>query len=195
MIGKLKGMIDSYGEDFIILDVQRRRLSGALLGAHPAGAAGAGRGRDARDRDPCARGPDPAVRLSVATASANGSGCCRPCRASAPRWRSRCSARSSRADLASAIAMGDKAAIRRAPGVGPKVAERIVTELKDKAPAYSDLDPGDDPPSGRVRDKRAPQPVRDAVSALVNLGYGQPQAAAAIAAASAKRARARNRAA
>ena len=44
-------------------------------------------------------------------------------------------------DLASAIAMGDKAAIARAPGVGPKVAERLVIELKDKAPAYSDLDP------------------------------------------------------
>ena len=45
------------------------------------------------------------------------------------------------ADLASAIAMRDKATVARAPGVGPKVAERIVTELKDKAPAYADLDP------------------------------------------------------
>src|SRR3569833_2267394 len=42
-------------------------------------------------------------------------------------------------DLASAIAMGDTAAIRRAPGVGPKEAERLVIELKDKAPAYTDL--------------------------------------------------------
>ena len=37
--------------------------------------------------------------------------------------------------------------------------------------------------SGALEDKRAPQPISDAVSALVNLGYGQPQAAAAIAAA------------
>jgi Holliday junction DNA helicase RuvA len=88
------------------------------------------------------------------------------------------------ADLASAIAIGDKAAIKRAPGVGPKVAERIVTELKDRAPAYSALDPAVIRLSGAVNDKRAPQPVLDAVSALVNLGYGQPQAAAAIAAAS-----------
>ena len=88
------------------------------------------------------------------------------------------------ADLASAIAMGDKATIRRAPGVGPKVAERIVTELKDKAPAYAALDPAVIRLSGAVAEKRAPQPVIDAVSALVNLGYGQPQAAAAIAAAS-----------
>ena len=94
-------------------------------------------------------------------------------------------------ELASAIAMGDKAAIKRAPGVGPKVAERIVIELKDKAPAYSDLDPAVIRLSGALDDKRAPQPVRDAVSALVNLGYGQPQAAAAIAAAARERRRGR----
>ena len=87
------------------------------------------------------------------------------------------------ADLATAIAMGDKSAIRRAPGVGPKVAERMVIELKDKAPVYSALDPAVIRLSGAVDEKRAPQPLLDAVSALINLGYGQPQAAAAIAAA------------
>ena len=40
-------------------------------------------------------------------------------------------------DLASAIALQDKAMVSRAPGVGPKVAQRIVSELKDKTPAYS----------------------------------------------------------
>ena len=94
-------------------------------------------------------------------------------------------------DLASAIAMRDKAMVARTPGVGPKVAERIVTELKDKAPAYADVDPAVIRLSGAVEDRRAPQPVADAVSALVNLGYGQPQAAAAIAAASAQRRRGR----
>jgi holliday junction DNA helicase RuvA len=87
------------------------------------------------------------------------------------------------ADLASAIAMRDKAMVARTPGVGPKVAERIVTELKDRAPAYADVDPAVIRLSGAVEDRRAPQPLADAVSALVNLGYGQPQAAAAIAAA------------
>ena len=87
-------------------------------------------------------------------------------------------------ELASAIAMGDKASIKRTQGVGPKVAERIVTELKDKAPAYTALDPAVIHLSGALQEKRAPQPVLDAVSALINLGYGQPQAAAAIAAAS-----------
>jgi Holliday junction DNA helicase RuvA len=86
-------------------------------------------------------------------------------------------------DLASAIALRDKAMVARTPGVGPKVAERIVTELKDKAPAYADVDPAVIRLSGAVEDRRAPRPVADAVSALVNLGYGHPQAAAAIAAA------------
>jgi Holliday junction DNA helicase RuvA len=89
------------------------------------------------------------------------------------------------ADLATAIAMRDKASITRTPGVGPKVAERIVTELKDKAPtlAAADVDPAVMKLSGAVEDKRAPRPVADAISALVNLGYGQPQATAAVAAA------------
>ena len=86
-------------------------------------------------------------------------------------------------DLATAVAMRDKAMIARSPGVGPKVAERIVTELKDKAPAYTAVDPAVIRLSGAIEEKRAPQPVADAISALVNLGYGQPQAAAAVAAA------------
>jgi len=86
-------------------------------------------------------------------------------------------------ELASAIAMRDKAMVARAPGVGPKVAERIVTELKDKAPAYTNVDPALVRLSGALDDKRAPAPVTDAVSALVNLGYAQARAAAAIAAA------------
>ena len=62
-------------------------------------------------------------------------------------------------------------------------AVRLATELKDKAPKYADIDPAVVRLAGAVDEKRAPQPVADAVSALINLGYGQPQAAAAIAAA------------
>jgi len=87
-------------------------------------------------------------------------------------------------DLANAIALRDKAAVTRTPGVGPKVAERIVTELKDKVPAFANVDPALVHLSGAIDNDRAPRPVTDAISALVNLGYGQPQAAAAIAAAS-----------
>jgi Holliday junction DNA helicase RuvA len=61
------------------------------------------------------------------------------------------------------------------------VAERIVTELKDKAPAFANVDPALVHLSGAIDDARAPRPVTDAISALVNLGYGPPQAAAAIA--------------
>jgi predicted component of type VI protein secretion system len=88
------------------------------------------------------------------------------------------------AELANAIALRDKAAVTRTPGVGPKVAERIVTELKDKVPAFANVDPALVHLSGAIDDHRAPRPVTDAISALVNLGYGPPQAAAAIAAAS-----------
>jgi len=82
------------------------------------------------------------------------------------------------------VAIRDRATVARSPGVGPKVAERIVTELKDKVPAFSRVDPTVVHLVGALDEKRAPKPVLDAVSALVNLGYSQPQAAAAIAAAS-----------
>jgi Holliday junction DNA helicase RuvA len=86
-------------------------------------------------------------------------------------------------ELASAVAMGDKAMIARAPGVGPKVAARIAAELKDRAPGITGIDIGVIRLQSELGDKVAPRPAADAVSALVNLGYGQMQASAAIAAA------------
>jgi Holliday junction DNA helicase RuvA len=86
-------------------------------------------------------------------------------------------------DLASAVALQDKTAISRAPGVGPKVAARICTELKDKAPALSGLGPNVVRLQAELGDKVAPKPAAEALSALVNLGYPQAQASAAIAAA------------
>lgn len=85
-------------------------------------------------------------------------------------------------ELASAIALQDKAMIGRANGVGKKLAERIVLELKDKAPAYTAADIGLTTVAAELA---APKPsaVTDAVSALVNLGYGQVQAAQAVSAA------------
>jgi len=84
-------------------------------------------------------------------------------------------------ELASAIALQDKAALARAPGVGKRVAERIATELKDKAPAYATADPAHIQLHAELAQAAAPQPVADAVSALVNLGYAQVQASAAVA--------------
>ena len=86
------------------------------------------------------------------------------------------------AELANAIALQDRIAVSRAPGVGPKVAMRIMTELKNKAPAFA----GEAANIGLKQELGggvAAAPVADAVSALTNLGYSRDQAANAIAAA------------
>lgn len=86
-------------------------------------------------------------------------------------------------ELASAIALQDKAAIARAPGVGPRLAARITAELKDKTPAVMSVDPAAAKLAGEEPARGTPVAVQDAISALVNLGYGRPQAATAVAAA------------
>ena len=88
---------------------------------------------------------------------------------------------SSVSDLSSAIAMQDKALVARAPGVGPKVAGRIVSELRDKAPGFVEGDAGAFAQVSGAVSAGAPSATRDAVSALTNLGYGQAQAGAAVA--------------
>ncbi|QGZ34835.1 Holliday junction branch migration protein RuvA [Stappia indica] len=85
-------------------------------------------------------------------------------------------------ELANAVALGDTAQIARAPGIGKRVAERIVTELKSKAPAFASVDAGTIAASQQAS-AAVPTAVGDAVSALVNLGYQQAQASAAVAAA------------
>jgi len=182
MIGKLKGVIDSYGEDHVILDVH-----GVGYVVHCA----------SRTLQSLPQ-PGEAATLSIETyvredqlklfgfasdterewfrllQTVQGVGA-----------KSALSVLGTLtpAELANAIAMRDKAAVARTPGVGPRVAERIVTELKDKAPAFAAVDAAAAHLAGALEEARAPQPARDAVSALVNLGYPQPQAAAAIAAA------------
>lgn len=97
-----------------------------------------------------------------------------------------------------ALALGDWSALRKAPGVGPKLAQRVAMELKDKAPAVMALggsltvDPGPvmaepDAPSAAVPKSARPAPdssaqaTADALSALSNLGYGPSEAARAVA--------------
>jgi len=87
------------------------------------------------------------------------------------------SALSSR-ELERAIALGDKAAVGRAQGVGPKLATRIVTELKDKAPAMMLRGHAEE---GVVPILAPRGPEADAVATLVKLGYSQTQAAEATA--------------
>jgi Holliday junction DNA helicase RuvA len=99
-----------------------------------------------------------------------------------------------------AITLGDMGAIKAAPGIGPKIAQRVVNELKGKAPAIMALgasgtqaaEPDDDLVIEPVKAKistPAPQTGNaaaqaDALSALVNLGYGTGDAASAVAEAS-----------
>lgn len=84
------------------------------------------------------------------------------------------------AELANAIALQDKTMISRAPGVGPKVAIRILTELKNKAPAFAGEASGTIGLKQELGEGVASGPVTDAVSALTNLGYSAQQASAAI---------------
>lgn len=97
-----------------------------------------------------------------------------------------------------AVALGDVRAIQSAQGVGPKLASRVVLELKAKAPSVMAM--GAQGAAAPTLDEvveaappprsAAPAPARasftaDALSALVNLGYAQGDAAAAVAQASA----------
>jgi Holliday junction DNA helicase RuvA len=98
--------------------------------------------------------------------------------------------------IARAIAIGDWGAVKAAPGVGPKLAQRVVNELKDKAPGIMALGgtlgqaAGTAPGPLIEPDRPAPAaPVKpssgaaqaDALSALSNLGYAPSEAARAVA--------------
>lgn len=181
MIGKLKGLIDSYGEDFIILDVNGVgyvvQCSTRTLQKLPPIGEAAALSIETQVREDAIRlfgftsdierdwfrllqtvqGVGAKVALAILSILAPG-------------------------ELADAIATQDKATVARAQGVGPKLAARIVAELKDKAPAFGSIDPNVVKLAGVDEAKSAPRPVQDAISALVNLGYGRPQAAAAVAA-------------
>jgi Holliday junction DNA helicase RuvA len=182
MIGKLKGTVDAYGEDFVIVDVHGvgyvvHCSSRTLQNLPPAGEA-ATLSIETYVREDMIRlygfrsdverewfrmlqtvqGVGAKVALGILSVLDPGA-------------------------LATAIATGDKSSVARGPGVGPKLAQRIVAELKDKAPAFSPVDPALIRLSDSIDARKAPAPVSDAVSALVNLGYPQVQASAAVAAA------------
>jgi Holliday junction DNA helicase RuvA len=90
-------------------------------------------------------------------------------------------------ELANAIALQNWAAVEQSPGVGKKLAQRIVAELKDKAPALS-VAGLHVPASGRKGGPSAAEssPAAEAISALMNLGYQPAQASQAVAAAAAE---------
>ena len=179
MIGKLKGIIDSYGEDFVILDVQGVgyvvQCSSRTLQKLPQVGEAASLSIETHVREDAIRlygfasdGERDWFRLLQSVQGVGAKVALAILGIMAPN------------ELTSAIAMQDKAAVARTPGVGPKLAQRIVSELKDKAPQFGSVDPnlarlaGDESTS-------APKPVQDAISALVNLGYSQTDAARDVA--------------
>ncbi len=180
MIGKLKGVIDSYGEDHVILDVQGVGYqvfcpSRILQGLPRTGEASSLHIEtivredmirlygfaDEAEREwfrllMTVQGVGAKVALGILGIMKAG-------------------------EISSAIALGDKAAITRAPGVGKRVAERVMSELKDKTPAIAGIDTDALATVQSAAEAPAKSAVSEAVSALTNLGYGQPQANAAVA--------------
>jgi Holliday junction DNA helicase RuvA len=181
MIGKLRGAIDSYGDDYVILDVggvgyhvscSTRTLAGLPAAGEAAvlytemlvsetsirlvGFGSAAEREWFRLLDNV-QGVGTKVALAILSTL-------------------------SVSELANAVALQDKAMIGRAPGVGRKLAERIAVELKGKTPAFGAPDPGL-AHLGAALDAPKPTAAAEAVSALVNLGYGQTQAGAAVSAA------------
>jgi Holliday junction DNA helicase RuvA len=91
-------------------------------------------------------------------------------------------------DLANAIALGNWQAVEQAPGVGKKLAQRIIAELRDKAPALSVAGlnmPAASTNGSSIAVTGVPEgnAVAEAISALSNLGYQPVQASQAVAAA------------
>jgi Holliday junction DNA helicase RuvA len=87
------------------------------------------------------------------------------------------------ADLSSAIMAGDKAMVARADGVGPKIAQRVVNELAEKIGRFPSLGDGlavSASGSASAEDSQVASAMGDALSALVNLGYGRSEAHAAL---------------
>ncbi len=182
MIGKLSGVIDSSGTDWVILDVHgvgyQVSCSAKTLEALPGPGEAAVLFIETQFRDDAIRligfrteAEREWFRLMLAVQGVGA------------KVALAVLGTLTASELASAVALQDKAMIARTPGVGPKVAARICAELKDRAPTLAGIDMGTARLQAELGDKVAPKPASEAVSALVNLGYGQTQASAAVAAA------------
>jgi Holliday junction DNA helicase RuvA len=182
MIGKLKGLIDSISGSHVILDVNGVGYvvmcsARTLRGMGPVGEAATLRIEthvredainlygfvDELERDwfrllTTVQGVGAKVALSILSAV-------------------------SPQQLTQAIAAQDKTILTQADGVGPKLALRLVTELKDKIPAFMSA-PVRMMAGGGAGSPLPPSLVGDAVSALLNLGYRRAEAFAAVTTAS-----------
>lgn len=186
MIGKLKGIIDALGDDWVLLDVSgvcyEVHCSPRTLGAMPQVGEAATLAIETYVRE------DQIKLFGFATdAERAWFRLLQTVQGVGAKVALAILGTLSPQDLANAIALQDKAQVSRSPGVGPKVAQRIVSELKDKIP---DMVLSGQPGAAlsAVGAELAPEipAAADAVSALTNLGYAQAQASAAVAAASRK---------
>ena len=180
MIGKLKGIVDAYGDDFVLLDVQGVCYEAFCSSRSLQSLPGIGEAatlfiemvvrEDFNKLYGFASESEKAwFRILVGVQGVGA------------RVGLAILSTLSPSEIASAIALQDKAAIARTPGVGPKLAQRIVTELKGKTPELGAVDAGALGLQPALGDGVATGNVADAVSALSNLGYSSPQASAALA--------------
>lgn len=180
MIGKLKGLVDGYGEDFVHIDVggvvYEASCSGKTLQALPQVGHAAVLHTEMIVREDLIRLYGFATEAEKAwfnlLTTVQGVGA---------RVALSILSTLTPSELASAIALQDKAMVGRANGVGPKLAVRLVTELKGKVPALGANDAAVLGLQAALGDGIVRGPVADAVSALSNLGYSQAQASAAVA--------------
>ncbi len=180
MIGKLKGLVDSYGDDYVLIDVQgvcyEAFCSTRSMQALPQPGEAATLFVEMIVREDMIKlygfaaeaekmwfrtltsvqGVGARVALGILSTLEPG-------------------------ELSSAIALQDKTAVGRAPGVGPKLAQRIISELKGKAPETAGADAGVLGLQSALGEGSAAGNVSDAVSALTNLGYQSAQASSAVA--------------
>ena len=180
MIGKLKGVVDSFGDDFVLIDCggvcYQVFCSGRTLQSLPrVGEAGVVFIETIVRED--------LIRLYgfANELEKNWFNLLTTVQGVGARVALAILSVMSPAELSSAVALQDKAMVGRANGVGPKLALRIVTELKGKVPAIGAVDAGTLGLQAALGEGVASGNIADAVSALTNLGYSSAQASAAVA--------------
>jgi Holliday junction DNA helicase RuvA len=180
MIGKLKGLVDSFGDDFVLIDCggvcYEAFCSSRTLQALPRVGEAAVVFIETIVREDM-------IRLYGFSSEAEKAWFNLLMTVQGVGARVALSILSvlSTSEISSAIALQDKAMIGRANGVGPKLAIRVVTELKGKVPAGGGIDAGTLGLQSALGDGNASSAITDAVSALTNLGYSSAQASAALA--------------
>jgi Holliday junction DNA helicase RuvA len=180
MIAKLKGIIDEYGDDSVLLDVQgvcyEAFCSSRSLSSLPKTGEAATLFIEMVVREDFIKLYGFATKSEKAwfstLVSVQGVGA---------KVGLAILSTLSPSEIASSIALQDKTMMSRPAGVGPKLAQRIVSELKGKIPDLGAIDEGALGLQSAIGEGVAPSNIADAVSALSNLGYQPAQASSVLA--------------